>query len=141
MKTSFGIDIPASPFYLLQEIYIDDPWKIMVCCIMLNLTSRKQVDSIREEFFWRWPTPESIISAEQLELSEFLRPLGFYNKRAKTLIRFSEEWLSKECDDIIELHGIGKYAQDSWNIFVKGEVPDTVNDHVLNRYVEWRNGI
>ena len=31
---------------LLQEIYQDDGWKMLTCCMLLNLTNRKQVDTV-----------------------------------------------------------------------------------------------
>ena len=31
---------------LLQEIYQPDGWKMLTCCMLLNLTNRKQVDTI-----------------------------------------------------------------------------------------------
>ena len=34
---------------LLQEIYQDDGWKMLVCCMLVNLTDRRQVDTIREK--------------------------------------------------------------------------------------------
>ena len=36
---------------ILQEVYQSDGWKMLVCCIMLNLTNRKQVDRVRHELF------------------------------------------------------------------------------------------
>ena len=72
---------------LLQEIYRDDPWKMLVCCILLNLTQRKQVDGIRHELFSKYPTEYEMIEANEDELSELLKPLGLYRKRAKTLMK------------------------------------------------------
>ena len=43
---------------LLQEIYQDDGWKMLTCCMLLNLTNRKQVDTIRDELFKKYPTPK-----------------------------------------------------------------------------------
>ena len=43
---------------LLQEIYQPDGWKMLTCCMLLNLTNRKQVDGIRDELFKRYPTPK-----------------------------------------------------------------------------------
>ena len=34
---------------LLQEIYQSDGWKMLTCCMLLNLTNRRQVDVIRDE--------------------------------------------------------------------------------------------
>jgi methyl-CpG-binding domain protein 4 len=128
-----------SPFNLLQEIYRSDPWKIMVCCMFLNQTNRKQVDGIRDEFFLKYPDATHLSNAIESELVEILRPLGFYNKRAKSLIRFSREWLG-EWEDPIELHGIGQYARDSWTLFVENKMVDDPSDHVLKDYVKWRKG-
>ena len=138
MKTAFGVEIPESPYNLLQEIYIDDPWKIMVCCMLLNQTTRRQVDGIRNEFFSKWSDPELMTTADPKEVSALLYSLGFYNKRAKALIQMSKDWQNKDWRRPIELHGIGKYAQDSWDIFVEGKLPNRVEDHILSKYVEWR---
>jgi endonuclease III len=136
--TASGKTIPLSEYNLLQEIYIDKPWRIMVCCMLLNCTARVQVDGIRDELFSRWPDARAMADADQQELAELIRPLGFYNKRSKTLIRFSEEWTNRKWFNVKDLHGIGQYAKDSWDIFVEGKVPDSVTDHVLTRYLQWR---
>ena len=73
---------------LLQEIYQDDPWKMMVCCILLNLTKRQQVDIIRQELFQMYPTPYAMVNSDEYYLSHLLQPLGLYNKRAHTLKKF-----------------------------------------------------
>ena len=36
---------------LLQEIYQNDPWKMLCCCIMLNLCRRTTIDTVRHELF------------------------------------------------------------------------------------------
>ena len=79
---------------LLQEIYQDDSWKMMVCCILLNLTKRQQVDKVRHELFSKYPTEYEMIEADESELAEILKPLGLYNRRAKTLIKFSWMWIN-----------------------------------------------
>ena len=78
---------------LLQEIYKKDPWKMLVCCILLNLCRRTTVDKVRQELFKRYPTPQNIIEAKEKEIADLLEPLGFYNKRAKTLQKLSEGYL------------------------------------------------
>ena len=138
LVTARGKRVPASPFELLQEIYINDPWKMLVCCIMLNHTTRKQVDKVREKFFEQWPNAASMILSNPDFVIETVRSLGFYNKRAKSLLQFSKDWIEKDWKTPDELYGIGSYALDSWNIFVEGQLPDAVTDHVLAGYVEWR---
>lgn len=126
--------IKVRNFRLLQDIYKNDPWKMLVCCIMLNLTTRKQVDKIRHKLFKKYPNPRDLANAAVSELSKMLTPLGMQNKRAATLIRFSLEYLDGFSDPS-ELHGIGKYAKDSWEIFQHNNFNVQPNDKVLNLYL------
>lgn len=50
----------------------------------------------------------------------------------------SEQYLSKNWNDAIDLHGIGKYGNDSWKIFVKNDLTVEPNDGALNKYLNWR---
>ena len=119
---------------LLQEIYQDDPWKMLVCCILLNLTKRQQVDCIRHELFNKYPTEYEMMEADEDELSEILKPLGLYRRRAKTLIKFSWMWVNG-FNDVMELHGIGQYAKDSWEIFQMNNMNVNPTDKVLSAYL------
>ncbi len=127
-----------SPFELLQEIYYHDPWKSQVCCILLNCTRRVQVDRVRSDLFSKYPTAIALSQADPQELSELLRPLGFYNRRAKSLIRFSTEWSSLDWKHPKELYGIGQYAADSWDIFYNNRLDIEPNDGVLVKYRLWK---
>ena len=101
---------------LLQEIYQSDGWKMLTCCMLLNLTNRRQVDVIRDELFKRYPTPKDMMNADESELAQLLQPLGLYNRRAKSLKKMSEGYV-KGFKSVGELYGIGQYAMDSWEIF------------------------
>lgn len=127
-----------SPYELLQEIYISDPWKSQVCCILLNCTRRVQVDQVRETLFSTYPNPSKMAEADPEQLAQLLRPLGFYNRRAKSLIKFSAQWLTLKWSHPIELHGIGQYASDSWDIFYNGRLDIEPKDGVLVKYVIWK---
>ena len=120
---------------LLQEIYQDDPWKMLVCCILLNLTKRQQVDGIRHELFSKYPTEYEMMEANEDELSKILQPLGLYRKRAKTLIKMSWDWVNG-FQKVTDLYGIGKYGNDSWNIFQIGNPTNHSNDKVLAQYLK-----
>jgi len=126
-----------SPLNLLQEIYNEHPWRMLICCIMLNCTSRKQVDRIRDRFFELYPEPESAIRADPNEMAEVISHLGFKNKRTAAIRRFSRDWVELKWTEPKELYGIGKYAQDSWEIFQKGNLGVEPTDGVLNKYLDW----
>jgi len=126
-----------SPFLLLQEIYREHPWRMLVCCIMLNCTSRKQVDRVRDEFFRRYPDAVEAERADPAEMAELISLLGFKNRRTSTIMRFSSDWMTLDWLEPSELYGIGKYAQDSWEIFQKGNLNVDPTDGVLNTYLDW----
>lgn len=127
-----------SPYDLIQERYLDDPWKIMIVCIMLNLTRGCQVKGVIEEFFLKYPTPDACSQANMDELIRIIKPLGLWKRRSGSLIKFSTAWLG-QWKDVRELPGIGAYAYDAWQIFVEGAImdPEQVHDHKLKDYTAW----
>ncbi|XP_009701692.1 PREDICTED: methyl-CpG-binding domain protein 4-like, partial [Cariama cristata] len=129
---------PRSPFNLVQETLFHDPWKLLIATIFLNKTSGKMAIPVLWEFFKKYPSPEVTRIADWKEMSELLKPLGLYELRAKTIIKFSDEYLSKRWKYPIELHGIGKYGNDSYRIFCVNEWKEVQpQDHKLNVYHAW----
>ena len=104
-------------------------------CLLLNQTTRKQVDKVIDHLFHRYPGPCSMAMARDEDLRSIVRPLGMFNRRTATLKRFSEEYMTKNWNTPIELYGCGKYADDTWHIFCKGEWRNiSPDDHALNDY-------
>ena len=85
---------PRSPFGLLEELLWDRPWALLLCCILLNQTSRVQVDPVLCRLLRRAPDAAALASVEAAELEALLRPLGLHRRRAQTLLRFSRAFLA-----------------------------------------------
>lgn len=129
---------PLSPHSLIQERYPGDEYKVLVCCQLLNQTSRKQLDNIVDAFFDKWPDARTLSTASASELSQMIRPLGFYNRRSRALVRFAKEYLAGDWVTAADLYGCGKYANDAWMIFIKGKAAEVEpEDHALNHYHGW----
>ncbi|KAL6082980.1 hypothetical protein STEG23_028232, partial [Scotinomys teguina] len=116
---------PRSPFNLVQETLFHDPWKLLIATIFLNRTSGKMAIPVLWEFLEKYPSAEVARTADWRDVSELLKPLGLYDLRAKTIIKFSDEYLTKHWRYPIELHGIGKYGNDSYRIFCVNEWKQT----------------
>ena len=129
---------PRSPIGMLQEDMWEDPWKVLVVCCLHNQTSRKQVDKVYQKLFEAAPTHQAMASINPEVLSEILKPLGFYNRRTKSLIKMSKQYGSGKWTTASDLYGCGKYADDCYKVFCTGEW-ESVNptDHALNDYVDW----
>ena len=120
---------------LIQDIYKNDPWKMLICCIFLNQTTREQVDKIVDNFFKKYPDAESVSQAKFDDLSQTIKTLGLQNKRTNTVIKFSKQWLQKKWNSVLELYGIGKYAYDSWQIFQERNLDIEPDDKELKKYL------
>ncbi|KAL3852619.1 hypothetical protein ACJMK2_016237 [Sinanodonta woodiana] len=129
---------PKSPFGLIQESLFHDPWKLLIATIFLNKTSGKAAIPILWKFLNKWPNPDAARKGDWKAMAKVLEPLGLHEKRAKIIIRFSDEYLTKEWKYPIELHGIGQYGNDSFRIFCVNEWKQVKpEDHKLNDYHKW----
>ncbi len=119
---------------LIQEEYLNDPWKMMVCCICLNQTNNKQVRPILDILFSIIPDPNSAIRCQKERISECLKSTGFQNVKADRIKKMSSKWI-EGFNDPLDLPGIGKYGQDSWDIFINGNLERETSDKKLIGYL------
>jgi endonuclease III len=113
---------------------IDGAWQHMVGVIMLNQTGRKPVKTVLPEFLSRWPTPEAYLASDPDEVKAVIRPLGFFNRRERSIRRMSEDYLTWDGNDATVLYGIGQYGSESYRIFFQGERFEP-QDKELRRYL------
>ena len=83
-----------TPLGLLEELFCHDPWQLLISAILLNRTSRVQVDAALFQFLRLWPDATAATKADPEEMALVIQPLGLRNKRARGIIRFSTEYLS-----------------------------------------------
>lgn len=129
-----------SPYNLIQEDYTHDPWKMMICCIFLNQTTNTQVRKILSSFFTKFPDEYSVKENHIPEIAEMIKPLGLYNRRANTIVKFCRGWING-FKSVSTLYGIGRYASDSWEIFLNKNYNIQVTDKKLKMYLDWINNL
>ncbi len=93
-KMSFAGSFRLSPFGLLEELFLDDPWRVLLSAIMLNRTTRRQVDVVLCSFLQSWPNADSVAVASIEDLASVIRPLGMHVRRARGIVKFSKEYLT-----------------------------------------------
>jgi len=111
-------------------------WQHMVAVIMLNQTGRKPVKTVFPVFMDRWPTPGKFWQSTEQQVKEVIWSLGMVNVRYQRLVRMTQDFLQWNLNDATELHGIGKYGSDSYEIFFKNNYQVTPTDKELLRYLE-----
>ena len=92
----------TSPFGLLEELFSEDPWRVLICTIFLNKTQRKQgIDAIIFRLLKRWPTAESVVKdadddeeAVREYIFSLVRPTGLGRTKANAFVLLSRDYLS-----------------------------------------------
>ncbi|MFS8035319.1 putative DNA glycosylase [Helianthus anomalus] len=129
---------PRSHHNLIQEDHIHDPWRIVVICILLNMTQGVQVRGVISEFFSLCPDAKTATEVPAEAIEKLITPLGLQKVKTERIQRFSEGYLWDDWTHITQLHGVGKYAADAYAIFVTGQWRRVIPaDHMLNRYWEF----
>ena len=121
---------------LMVQQQINNSWEHMVGVIMLNQTGRKPVKTVLPEFLSFFPTPETLLEADEKFVKLVIQPLGMNNVRYKRLIGMTRDYLSWDGVDATDLYGIGKYGSDSYEIFFKQNYSVQPLDKELKRYLE-----
>ncbi len=124
---------------LFQERLRETPFWMLVACCLVNLTTWQQARPALEQLLSTYPTPYDLSLAKPEDLHETLQPLGLWRRRAISLVRLANEWLlrpePRSIMDIYRLPGCGKYAADSWAIFVEGRTDVDPTDGKLSWYL------
>ncbi|KAI6684106.1 hypothetical protein NL676_030019 [Syzygium grande] len=129
---------PRSVHRLLQESHWHDPWRVLVICMLLNVTTGKQTSQYLDALFKEYPDATKAAEASVETLESIIQYLGLKRKRARMIMQMSREYLDESWTHVTQLHGVGKYAADAYAIFCTGKWKE-VNplDHKLQHYWEY----
>ena len=102
---------------------------------MLNQTGRKPVKYVLPKFLKKFPNANSLLNSTPEEVIDIIKPLGMYNIREKRLRGMSRDYLTWDKQNASMLYGIGKYGNDSYEIFFKQNYNVQPTDKELLRYL------
>ena len=128
---------PRSPFGLLEELLWDRPWALLWSCILLNQTTRRQVDPVLCRLLREWPDAAAAAAADAAAVEAVVRPLGLHRRRSRTIIAFSKAFLEDSWTRADDLPGVGEYGAAAEAIFCRGDRSTKPCDHALALYLRW----
>lgn len=115
-----------------------DPYKILVCEILLRKTTRKQVREVFAKFFAKYPDVQTLASATSKLIEDTIRPLGMEHKRATSLKKLAEVVVKEHgskipcnSDQLLKLPGVGLYATNAVLCFAYGKNLPLVDTNVV----------
>jgi A/G-specific adenine glycosylase len=114
-----------------------DPWSVLVAEILLQRTHASAVDQIYPVFMQQYPGPEAVVRTDRDELFETVEPLGFGNKRTRTIKQLSETMIDSHGGQVPEdlgalqdLPRIGPYTARACLCFAYGHPLSLIDANV-----------
>jgi A/G-specific adenine glycosylase len=96
-----------------------DPYAILVAEVLLQRTRADLVPAVFERFIERYPTVQALAGAEESEVVELLRPLGFLHRSARLPATARELCgqnggvVPDDVDALAGLPGVGRYVANA----------------------------
>lgn len=128
------------------ELDFRDPFELLIATILSAQTTDRRVNAITPQLFANWPDAPSLAGADQAELEELLRPLGFYRSKATAIMGTAAALTERHrgqvpsnLADLVKLPGVGRKTANVvlGNAFgVPGITVDTHFARLVRRW-EW----
>lgn len=120
------------------ELNYETPYQLLVAVILSAQCTDKRVNQVTEQLFKIAPTPQKMLNLGEEKLKECIKSCGFYNNKAKSILKATEELIEKyNCEvpnDITKLTKLAGVGRKTANVVV-GEIYNTpaiaVDTHVL----------
>jgi endonuclease-3 len=144
-------DNRATALAELRDAEQSDPFKILIGTILSHRTRDEKTTQAVDNLFRRYRNVEELANADENDVKRLIRPVGFYNVKAKSVIRVARQVLEEfdgvvpdRMDDLIRLHAVGRKTANCVLVygFKKPAIPvDTHVHRISNRLglVETRN--
>jgi A/G-specific adenine glycosylase len=92
----------------------DDPYRILICEVLLRRSRSTTVAKVAGPFFERWPSAAELAEADVDEVVEVIRPLGL-TSRAGQLVQLAQALRDRSdfpgsVAELVALPGVGRYA-------------------------------
>jgi len=136
-------DRRATALAQLQGIEKGDPFRILISTILSQRTRDENTARASENLFSRYRTAEELARADVDAVRKLIRPSGFYNVKARSIIRVSKQLLEEfggrvpdDEEDLLKLHSVGRKTANCVLVygFSKPAIPvDTHVHRISNR--------
>ena len=127
----------ATALAQLKEQEGGDPFRILIGTILSQRTRDENTTKAVSNLFARYSTAEELAAADEGDVKVLIRPAGFYNVKAKSIIRVSRQLLEEfkgrvpdNVDDLLKLHSVGRKTANCVLVYGYGIPAIPVDTHV-----------
>jgi endonuclease-3 len=130
-------DKRATALAELQEREGDDPFRILIGTILSQRTRDENTTKAVDNLFSRYHDVHDLAAADENVVRRLIRPAGFYNVKAKSIIRVSRQLIEEfhgvvpdNIDDLLKLHSVGRKTANCVLVYGFGIPAIPVDTHV-----------
>jgi len=106
---------PKSEFVELMRSYNNDPYLVLISCILSLRTNDKTTYPATLRMLELGKTPEDFAKVDVKKLEKAIYPVGFYSNKAKQIVELSKELVEKynskvpeSIDEMLKFKGVGR---------------------------------
>ena len=99
----------------LCELDFTSPFELLVATILSAQSTDRTVNSVTPALFARYPDADALAAAEPLELQDLIRPTGFFNAKARSLLGMASALVERfdgrvpeNMPQLVTLPGVGR---------------------------------
>lgn len=114
-----------------------DPYKIMIAEFLLQKTHVRKVEEVYLEVIDNYPDLVTLSQADQKDLEDIIRPLGFINRAerlisaAKKIINEYDGNIPDVLEELLSINGIGNYIATAILIFAYDKKKVVIDTNVI----------
>jgi len=130
-------DSRATALAQLQDVEKGDPFRILISTILSQRTRDENTTRASENLFSRYGTAEKLARANIESVRKLIRPSGFYNVKARSIIRVSGQLLEEfggrvpdNVEDLLKLHSVGRKTANCVLVYGFNKPAIPVDTHV-----------
>jgi endonuclease-3 len=127
----------ATALARLHDSEHGDPFQILIGTILSHRTRDENTALAVENLFSVYTTPEELSKADEAEVRELIRPSGFYNMKARNIIRVSKQLVDDfggkvpdSVEDLLTLHSVGRKTANCVLVYAFNKPAIPVDTHV-----------
>lgn len=130
-------DKRATALAQLQDAEGGDPFKILIGTILSHRTRDENTTRATENLFSKYKTPSELASANPSVVRRLIRPSGFYNMKARNIIRASKQLVDEfggkvpdKEEDLLRIHSVGRKTANCVLVYAFNKPAIPVDTHV-----------
>lgn len=97
------------------ELLHSNPYELLIATVLSAQSTDKRVNIVVSELFKICSTPEQMVELGEEELIKYIKSIGFYNAKAKNIIKLSKMLIEKyngqvpnDREELVKLPGVGR---------------------------------